>query len=195
MKSLTINESLSADSTLESPSKPHPEKPEIHRKNIFLVQSLGEVKPPEILPPPPTEQNIKKPTDNIKVQKKTSGGKKLIQKSISKTKIKKKEKISASMAMLDFDFLIKTIFNKPKKKVTRKVKSVKTKAIKSENKSKKIIKSNSIKNSSKSNFIGKKRKRPSLNISKSKNRPNKIVVKKSKYNFIIIIIVSHYFFL
>lgn len=112
MKSLTINETLSIDSTLESPSKPHSEKPPTQHKNLFLVQCLDEIR--QIDPMINESSSIHKKTPGRKNSKIKKRGK-------NSKKPKKNEKIE--MHMLDFDSLLKSIIAKPKKKIrTPKVK-------------------------------------------------------------------------
>lgn len=102
-----INETLSLDSTLESPTKPRPEKESVEKKPIFFVHYLNE--------------NLSFNEINEKLVKKESGEelshnkkKKFWRRGRKPKKCPKIKKIQNNI--LDFDSLLETIF--PKKKVS-----------------------------------------------------------------------------
>ena len=107
-----INESLSFDSTLESPTKPHQEKNSNQNKAIFLVHCMNDNQ---------TNNQI-----NGKLNKNEQGNSpdnKFKKKSKRGPKPKKFEKIKkGENNMLDFDSLLDTLFPKPKIEIVSSLK-------------------------------------------------------------------------
>ena len=103
-----INETLSFDSTIESPIKPHQENPSPQNKAIFLVHYMKEKQKPN--------KNSKKIDNENSKQKKGPS---------SKTNEKVK---TFQNTMLDFDILLSTFFQNEQKDnntLFRKKKSLK----------------------------------------------------------------------
>lgn len=209
MKSLTLNETLSIDSTLESPTKPHSDKPSTTHKKLFLVEVLDPPQLPENIPSAPLSE-IKRAED--KNSKKIFKHRKK-HKSINKVNIKKKNNINNKKAVLDFDAILKCVLDFRKKEaekqlsikkkksmsLNKKVKTVippKTKprkeSVKSNkniiiiNKSDLLIDYNTLVKTSleskiqKNSLIGKKRKRISTNFIKRKPCQKRLLVKPNK---------------
>lgn len=100
-----INETLSFDSTLESPTKPHQEKNSTQNKAIFLVHYMNE------------NQSFNPINENIDEEQRVlkSAKNKIRKKSKQGPKPKKFEKnIKCENNMLDFDGLLDALFPKPK---------------------------------------------------------------------------------
>ncbi len=103
-----INETLSFDSTIESPTKPHQENPSPQNKAIFLVHYMKDKQKPN--------KNSKKNDNENSKQKKGP-----ISKKIEKVK-------TFQNTMLDFDILLSTFFQNEQKDnntLFRKKKSLK----------------------------------------------------------------------
>jgi len=100
-----INETLSFDSTLESPTKPHQEKNSAQNKAIFLVHYMNENQSFN-----PINENIDENQRELK-----SAKYKIRKKSKRGPKPKKFEKnFKSENNMLDFDGLLDALFPKPK---------------------------------------------------------------------------------
>jgi hypothetical protein len=103
-----INETLSLDSTLESPTKPHQENPSSQNKAIFLVHYMKD------------KQNFNKKKENINDDEKPK------QNGPNLKKIGNIKKFHNNM--LDFDIVLSTLFGNEKKDnnaLFRKKKSIK----------------------------------------------------------------------
>jgi hypothetical protein len=90
-----INETLSLDSTLESPTKPHQENPSSQNKAIFLVHYMKD------------KQNFNKKKENINDDEKPK------QNGPNLKKIGNIKKFHNNM--LDFDIVLSTLFGNEKK--------------------------------------------------------------------------------
>lgn len=101
---ITLNEFSSLDSTLESPSKPHPETNKENFKNIFLVHYVDE--------PQPSKLTNSKKSPKQKKRKHSSKSKKKLSKNNSKITVQKNNEFH----LLDFDLILKNIIE-PKKKI------------------------------------------------------------------------------
>ena len=100
---ITINEFSSFDSTLESPSKPHPETNKENFKNIFEVHYVDE--------PQPSQLTNSKKIPKIKKRNRSSKPKKKLSNNNSIIKVAKNN----DYHILDFDLILKNIIE-PKKK-------------------------------------------------------------------------------
>ena len=100
-----MNETLSVESTLESPTKPHQQKTSPQKKAIFLVHYMNENQSFN-----PINENIDEDQRVLK-----SAKNKIRKKSKQGPKPKKFEKnIKCENNMLDFDGLLDALFPKPK---------------------------------------------------------------------------------
>jgi hypothetical protein len=110
MKNVTINESISFESTLGSPSKPRPNNIVQKPKKIFLVNFVDD----NISLTPSKKTSVSSKEENL-LNKKSSKSKKTVnQKSISIKNNRNKE-----IHLLDFDAIIKNIIIGKKKSLAK----------------------------------------------------------------------------
>ena len=100
-----INETLSFDSTLESPTKPHQEKNSSQNKAIFLVHYMHENQTFNPINENIDENQRELKSPKYKIRKKSKRGPK--PKKYSKN-------IKSENNLLDFDGLLEALFPKPK---------------------------------------------------------------------------------